>query len=387
MRDTRTVAVSGIEQLQEVFLQAQQAKNPVYLYRQPRNPGICLDLSQWNEIEFFDVDNLMAIVAPGITLRDLNKTAAAKGLRFIPAQSPSVASLSIGEWAYRGCPNLLSWKYGAGKHFLLGAGYVFPNGEATTVGGKCIKNVSGYDLTRFLTGAYADLAVGVQFIVKLMPQPLSQRRYDVEVSSLEHAIKLVSDLQSRPVPPAWLYWFDQAAGTRLFGQKQQGHRISFELDGNQAEVDDYAASVTKMLTACKAKSVAGKIELPDMSYLETKEEGFWLVDEFKIPYPVMKRFSEVVNKAMQEYTWEGGLFGQLADGKINLYIKNPDSRINSFFTKLQDEARALGGAASGKYERLHGMFGTGSLAVLERNFKQRMDPAQIFNRPAEVQNE
>lgn len=174
---------------------------------------------------------------------------------------------------------------------------------------------------------------------------------------------------------------------KLFGQKQQGHRIIFQLDGNQAEVDDYAAAVSEMLIECKAKSLTAQTELPDTSYLEIKEEGFWLVDEFKIPYPVVKQFSEAVNKAMQENTWEGGLFGQLADGKINLYVKKPDSRINSFITKLQDEARSLGGAASGKYERLHGTGGTGSLAVLERNFKQRMDPAQIFNRPAEVQNE
>ncbi|MDD4600232.1 putative FAD-linked oxidoreductase [bioreactor metagenome] len=384
MTGVKNVTVSASDQLQEVFRQAQQDRNPVYLYRKPGEHGISLDLSQWNEIEVFDVDNLMAIVPPGLLLKDLNKAAAAKGLRFIPADSPILESLSVGEWAHRGCPNLLSWKYGAGKHFLLGSSYVFPNGEITAVGGKCIKNVSGYDLTRFLTGAYADLAVGVQFVLKLMPQPACRLRYDVEVASLEAASKLAGELQSRPVPPAWLYWADPIAGTKLFGQKQQGQRIIFELDGNEAEVNDYAAAVNKMLTVCKAKNAAVKAKLPDLSYLETKEEGFWLVDEFKIPYPGVSKFAETVKKALKENNWEGGLFGQLADGKINLYVKKADIGTNIFITKLQDQARALGGVSTGKYERVHGAGGSGALAVLEKNFKQCMDPAQIFNRPAGV---
>lgn len=387
MGDTKTMAVSAVEQLQAVFRQAQQAKTPVYLYRRPHNQGLYLDLSQWNEIEVFDVDNLMAIVPPGITLGELNRTAAAKGLRFIPADSPSMANLSVGEWAYRGCPNLLSWKYGAGKHFLLGSGYVFPNGEATSVGGKCIKNVSGYDFTRFLTGAYADLAVGVQFVLKLMPQPACRKRYDVEIDSLDQVIKLIADLQSRPVPPAWLYWADQVAGMKLFGQRQRGNRMIFELDGNQAEVQDYATVVDRMLAAYNATHAAERSELPDMSDLETGGKGFWLVDEFKMPYPVIKQFSDAARKALHKYNWEGGLFGQLADGKINLYVKKADRRITSFVARLQDEAQLLGGAASGKYARLYGTGGTGSLDLLERNFKQRLDPALIFNRPAEVQNE
>jgi len=384
MKGVETVAVSDSEQLQKIFRQAQQEKKPVYLYRKPGDHGVSLDLRNWNDIEVFDVDNLMVIVPPGIILRDLNKIVAAKGLRFIPADSPYVGSLSVGEWAYRGCPNLLSWKYGAGKHFLLGSSYVFPNGEKTAVGGKCIKNVTGYDLTRFLAGAYSDFAVGVQFVLKLMPQPACRRRYDVEVNSLEGAIKLVSALQSRPVPPAWLYWADQPAGRKLFGQNQQGHRVIFELEGNEAEVGDYAADINKILIACEAKSVVGDTPFPDMSYLETKKEGFWLLDEFKIPYPAVNKFAETVKKTRQEYNWEGGLFGQLANGKINLYVEKIDSRINTFLAKLEDEARALGGAASGKYGRLYGAGGTGNLAMLEKNFKQRMDPAQIFNRPAEV---
>ncbi|MEN6360143.1 MAG: FAD-linked oxidase C-terminal domain-containing protein, partial [Smithella sp.] len=159
-------------------------------------------------------------------------------------------------------------------------------------------------------------------------------------------------------------------------------RIIFELDGNRVEVCDFAATVDQMLAAYNATLLAAVTELPEMSCLETRAEGFWLVDEYKIPYPGMKQFSAAVKKAMDEYNWEGGLFGQLADGKINLYVKKADSRITNFITRLQDEARALGGSASGKYERLYSAGGTRNLVLLERNFKQRLDPALLFNRQA-----
>ncbi|SCM83481.1 putative Glycolate oxidase subunit GlcD [uncultured Sporomusa sp.] len=384
MNISKTVAIASSEQLQNIFRQAQQEKTPVYLYRKPGDYGISLDLSKWNEVEEFDADNLMIIVPPGILLSELNELVTAKGLRFIPADSPYLAGLSVGEWVYRGCPNVSSWKYGAGKHFLLGSSYVFPNGEITDVGGKCIKNVSGYDLTRFLAGAYADFAVGVRFVLKLMPQPVCRQCYDVTIRSLAGVNRLVSALHSQPVPPAWLYWADAAAGSKLFAQPQAAHRVIFELDGNTAEVNDYAAAVDKLLIACHAEKAALPTALPDVSQLEEQAAGFWLLDEFKVPYPAINEFAEKVTAALAEFHWNGGLFGQLANGKIHLYVEKTDSRLNSFIARLQTEAAALGGAASGKYERVYGDGSSGILAVIEKNFKQQLDPAQIFNPAAEV---
>ena len=65
-------------------------------------------------------------------------------------------------------------------------------------------------------------------------------------------------------------------------------------------------------------------------------------------------------------------------------MQKNDSRLNSFIARLQTEAAALGGAASGKYERVYGDGSSGILAVIEKNFKQQLDPAQIFNPAAEV---
>lgn len=373
--------ISQTEMLQGVFRQAQAAKLPVSAYCKPLSGGITLDFSDWKEIALFDMDNLMVVVPPGTILKDLNAVVAAKGLRFLPADTPLLESLTVGEWAYRGCPNPSAWKYSAGKHFLLGATYVLPNGEVVPVGGKCIKNVTGYDLTRFFTGAYADLAVGVQYIIKLMPQPEYRCRYDIALSSLADVAKLISELQRCSVPPAWLFWFDAAAGSRLFPAQQQGQRVMFELDGNKAEVHSQATAIDKVLQAINGKKAAQAADLPDLSFVENCADSFWLLDELKLSYPSVTDFAGYFAGELKSRQLGGGLFGQLADGKLHLYFDQALSpAITALVEALQDKAKSLGGTSSGKYDRLYGNRADTPLAGMEKTIKKIIDPELIFNR-------
>ena len=385
MGDVTTKVVNSSKELQDVFCWAQQTKTPIHLYPdQSVKDGVVLNLNSWNQIEQFDVDNLMVVVPPGLLLKDLNHVATAKGLRFIPADTPAFANLTIGEWAYRGCPNPSSWKYGAGKHFLLGSSYVFPNGDMTPVGGKCIKNVTGYDFTRFLTGPYANLGVGVQYIIKLMPQPAFRITYEVEVQSVADGVQLVHALQKRPVPPAWLFWLDNIVGQKLGNQEQTGHRILFEVDGNEAVVAAYDQVIRNILPSCNARFVTGDGVLPDLSCLEQRLNELWLLDEFKIPYTEAVNFAKQVEQRLKQDGYRGGLFGQLADGKIHIYVEKERNDVLDLMTDMQEIARKVGGAATHKYQRLYQGGAIGKLVELEMNFKRLLDPAGIFNWPKEA---
>ena len=384
---TITNKVTSYEQLQELFRQAQVQNQPVALYRKPRPGELKVDFSTWNSIDVFDIDNLMVIVPPGILLKDLNAIAAEQGLRFIPGDTPYFGSLSVGEWAYRGCPNPSSWKYGAGKHFLLGATYVFPNGDLATVGGKCIKNVTGYDFTRFLTGPYADLAVGVQYIIKLMPQSAFRYRYDIAFPALDNATQFVSELQSRSVAPAWLFWADETAAAKLFGLQREGQRVLLELDGNETEVLAFKAAVDALSASCQGKVAAEVVTVPELSFRETAADGFWLLDEFKIPYQAVPAFSSLFASELTKRGAQGGLCGQLAEGKIHVYVQQNLADRDDFFAALQTEAKALGGTSSGKYARLYQGGSTDPLATIEKSFKEKLDPGLIFNRREVAVNE
>ena len=77
----------------------------------------------------------------------------------------------------------------------------------------------------------------------------------------------------------------------------------------------------------------------------------------------------------------GGLFGQLADGKIHLYLEQTDKAVViPLITALQQAAKEVGGTVSGKYDRLYGAGTSSPLAAIEMNFKKRIDPGLIYNR-------
>ena len=80
------------------------------------------------------------------------------------------------------------------------------------------------------------------------------------------------------------------------------------------EVDAYLASAN-------SQSAAEASVIPDLSALEGNTDGFWLLDEMKVPYTGLETFAEKLSKLLNEKGIKGGLFGQLADGKIHLYLE------------------------------------------------------------------
>ena len=75
-----------------------------------------------------------------------------------------------------------------------------------------------------------------------------------------------------------------------------------------------------------------------------------------------------------------GFFGQLGEGKLHLALPSGATIPASLVRQLQGLARELGGACSGKFERLYGTAAQGPLAAIEQQMKKRFDPRGILNR-------
>jgi len=383
--DKCITSVSSVEEVQTMFRQAGQDNTAVYVYREAKPQGISLDLSSMNNILEIDCDNLIAVVEPGVILADLADALGEKGLRFIPADTVYYRHQTVGEWAYSGCPNILAWKYGAGKFFLMGADFVLPTGELLKTGGKTVKNVTGYDLTRFLTGAYADMGVGVGFLLKLLPLPKSRVKFSALFNGASEVLSFVDKLRQQPGVPAYVLWADDiVCGLRFNNLPNGSHCLVCEFEGVQEEVSGIAAEVQTYFKQCGARNVkeySSEDEDEPFDGLFKAEPGFILTDEYKIPYNRQAEFIANAYKIFDNHQIVGGLFGQLGEGKIHLLFPIFGPGEKAAITELRLLAVQVGGVSSGKYQRL---YTDNKLGRLEQSVKDSFDPKHLLNRSEEI---
>ena len=60
---------------------------------------------------------------------------------------------------------------GAARDFFLGFSAVNGRGEIFKAGGKVVKNVTGFDMSKLMVGSFGTLAVLTEVTLKVMPRP------------------------------------------------------------------------------------------------------------------------------------------------------------------------------------------------------------------------
>lgn len=361
--------------------QAAVKKTPLCVYRTEIPAGaIRLDLSELNALIEIDSDNLVATVEPGLIMGDLAEALAQKGLRFLPADTPYYRHLTVGEWVYCGCPNPSSWKYRLGKHALMGSTYILPSGKCIKTGGKTVKNVTGYDFTRFLAGAYCDIGIGVEFLLKLLPQPEYRLQFLAGFASLDNAFGFIDNLRQNPVSPSFLMGADAQAANLLLGSADNTPiLLEFELDGVTQEVEAFAQNVRQWaqknhalsLTVNNPQESSGSLKFKNLFSSQT---AYKVCDEWKIPYNKQCTALRNLKTAYPEFGW----FGQWAEGKIHTAFSSSLNDAEAKIAEITKYITSIGGISSGVYERQRGLIPDSPLKPLEISLRRSVDPEGIF---------
>ncbi|NVL93565.1 MAG: FAD-binding protein, partial [Desulfobacterales bacterium] len=167
----------------------------------PVHGGILLSLEKMNRILEIDEDNLMAVVEAGVVLSDLRAEVEKRGL-FYPAD-PGERTSAIGGNVNTNAGGMNGVKYGKTRDYILGLEVVLPNGKVLNLGGKIVKNSTGYDLMQLIIGSEGTLAVVTKVIIKLIKMPHSFMTLYIPFNDLFDAAKSVSEiLRERMTPTA-----------------------------------------------------------------------------------------------------------------------------------------------------------------------------------------
>ncbi len=136
----------------------------------PEPEGIALSLEGYNKILECDIQNSCMVVQPGVIVDDIKAMAKSHGL-FYPPDPSSSDWCTIGGCVAENAGGAAAIKYGVTGDYIMGLEGYFANGTAFKLGGKCHKDVAGYDLKRLLIGSEGTLAIITKIILKLIPMP------------------------------------------------------------------------------------------------------------------------------------------------------------------------------------------------------------------------
>ncbi|SDE22077.1 FAD-binding oxidoreductase [Sporomusa acidovorans] len=380
---SHSVSPQSIEELRHVLRTASATGRPLYVYWQGKSAGVTVDLSKLDEIAEIDAANLVVTVGPGVKLGTLAQQLAKWGLRFLPGDNPFYRDKTVGQFFYEGYSNLSSLKYGSAKHFLMGSEVVLPTGELLKTGGKTVKNVTGYDFTRFFNAPYTDFGVTAKFLLKLLPLPETRKGFAVTFDRVEKMLAFVGNLKESRVIPAYLLWMDGSV-QRFFQDSPAGQLIMLEFDGVQEDVDEQCQSAAALVkkhngAICEAYEGDGQTAVK-WSELYRSADHYLLTDEYKMAFTCQAEFMQAFGEIAKNSGVEAGLFGQVSEGKLNIAFKaaRPD---DAFIGEVAAAVKQAGGISSGKYARLQGKCPSGILGELEQRAKAAFDPQQIINRP------
>lgn len=224
--------------------------------------GIVMDLSTWDEIVEIDAPNMQVIVRPGVIHAELNKKLAAQNL-FFPPDPGSSLMCTIGGMVANNASGLRAVKYGCTEQYILGLEVVTPNGDVIITGGmkaKCIKNVSGLNLTKLMVGSEGVLGVVTRIRLRCWPKPKARGIAMAVFDDLDQAPAAVLDTYQAGVLPSGIEILDSSAIEAVNQFKPEINLPSaeaillFEVDGNPPSVD-YEGQVIKDVVGKRARSI------------------------------------------------------------------------------------------------------------------------------------
>jgi glycolate oxidase FAD binding subunit len=155
----------------------------------PSRYDLALDMTALSKIAHYDPGDLTLSVEAGLPLANLD-AALFEHKQFLPLLVPWYSRSTIGGAVASGIDSPLRQFYGTARDFLIGAEFVDGSGKLCKSGGRVVKNVSGYDLHKLLSGSLGTLAIITRLNFRTFPAPLASRGFVASFPNAEGALAL-----------------------------------------------------------------------------------------------------------------------------------------------------------------------------------------------------
>ena len=367
---------------------------------------IILVLKRLNKILELDRKNLIAVVEPGVVTGQLQNEVERVGL-FYPPDPASLAVSTMGGNVAECAGGPRGVKYGVTRDYVIGLEVVLPTGEVINTGGRTIKNVTGYDMTKLFTGSEGTLGVITKIIVKLIPLPEAKNTMLAVFSEIDQASETVSEIIARGVVPTTLELLDNIYIRNI----EEYAKVGLPIDAEAVlliEVDGDKEILAKQIG--KIEEICQRLGAVQIRIAQTKEEAEELWRARRSAFPAVSRVRPTIigedvtvprssipamvrqiREIAAKYNVMIAVLGHAGDGNLHATLLTDEtdreewSRVEKAIDELFVAAVKLGGTLSGEHGigRAKSKFitlQTGEVGLeIQRRIKQALDPNNILN--------
>ena len=153
----------------------------------PSQTDLTLDLSGLTGVTLYEPEELVLSAKAGTPIAEIEALLDSHGqqLAFEPADYGALFGQPAGQGTLGGvvAANLSGprrIKAGAARDHVLGITAVTGRAETIKTGGRVVKNVTGYDLCKVLSGSWGTLAAMTEITIKVLPKPETEATVLVE---------------------------------------------------------------------------------------------------------------------------------------------------------------------------------------------------------------
>jgi glycolate oxidase FAD binding subunit len=205
--------------------------------------------------------DLVATIPAGATLANANAVLAEAG-QWLPLDPSHAECATIGGIVATNDSGPRRHRYGAPRDLIVGVEIALCDGRVAKAGGRVVKNVAGYDLSRLMCGSFGSLAVITSATFKLAPLAPTSRTVVATCADVAAAARLALAIASQPVTPSALEI--EAPSARLL--------IRFETTERAAR--EMAAATTALLQQRNAKGDV-LVDDDEREVWKTHERSIW----------------------------------------------------------------------------------------------------------------
>ncbi len=368
------------------------------------NGGVCIDVSQMNNVLAVHEEDLDAVVQAGVTRKQLNEHIKHTGL-FFPIDPGADATL--GGMAATRASGTNAVRYGTMRENVLSLKVVLADGRVIQTSSRAKKSAAGYDLTRLFVGSEGTLGIIAEVTVKLYPVQEAMSSAVCAFDTIEGCTRTVIETIQAGVPVARCEIVCDKTIAAINKYKKTDYRIAphlfFEFHGSQASVVEQAETVQAIARENGGTGFQWATRPEERNALwDARHDAYFACLQIRpgcralstdVCVPI-SRLAECVRETLEDvkrYIAPVPLLGHVGDGNFHLMLlvdpaqpeetelaKQFNARLVERALRMEGTCTGEHGIGIGKQESLRKELGADAIGLM-KDIKKVFDPDNLLN--------